>query len=200
MASLCKRQQCTIERRGFRQELDSWRHKLIHCVGKLFWYCVCVRIWRGPGDGACHMKLSVSVFSAARLKRPRENLQELSFLFRSADASHRTEPKNISVPSLCVRRGNVSKRLPCGFGASDLRGSGLFSPNRNQIRCAFQSLFYGCLFIVSKSCHVCRWSAASANERHVHRLARARDARRRAEFLVVCACWGRDVRALNLQT
>ncbi|XP_058841095.1 uncharacterized protein LOC117418627 isoform X2 [Acipenser ruthenus] len=32
MASLCKRQQCTIERRGFRQELDSWRHKLIHCV------------------------------------------------------------------------------------------------------------------------------------------------------------------------
>ncbi|XP_028324183.1 uncharacterized protein LOC114476610 isoform X2 [Gouania willdenowi] len=33
MASLCKRQQCTIDRRGFRQELDSWRHKLIHCVG-----------------------------------------------------------------------------------------------------------------------------------------------------------------------
>ncbi|XP_039630915.1 ligand-dependent corepressor-like isoform X3 [Polypterus senegalus] len=33
MASLCKSQQCTIERRGFRQELDSWRHKLIHCVG-----------------------------------------------------------------------------------------------------------------------------------------------------------------------
>ncbi|XP_037327842.2 ligand-dependent corepressor [Pungitius pungitius] len=33
MASLCKRQQCTVERRGFRQELDSWRHKLIHCVG-----------------------------------------------------------------------------------------------------------------------------------------------------------------------
>uniref|UniRef100_A0A671VY89 Uncharacterized protein n=1 Tax=Sparus aurata TaxID=8175 RepID=A0A671VY89_SPAAU len=29
----CKRQQCTIDRRGFRQELDSWRHKLIHCVG-----------------------------------------------------------------------------------------------------------------------------------------------------------------------
>ncbi|XP_047458541.1 ligand-dependent corepressor isoform X2 [Mugil cephalus] len=33
MASLCKRQQCTIDRRGFRQELDSWGHKLIHCVG-----------------------------------------------------------------------------------------------------------------------------------------------------------------------
>ncbi|KAE8590602.1 hypothetical protein XENTR_v10018124 [Xenopus tropicalis] len=32
-ASLCKSQQCSIERRGFRQELDSWRHKLIHCVG-----------------------------------------------------------------------------------------------------------------------------------------------------------------------
>ncbi|XP_056386745.1 ligand-dependent corepressor isoform X2 [Hyla sarda] len=33
MASLCKSQQCSIERRGFRQELDAWRHKLIHCVG-----------------------------------------------------------------------------------------------------------------------------------------------------------------------
>ncbi|KAM4591451.1 uncharacterized protein PAE49_016477 isoform 2-T2 [Odontesthes bonariensis] len=33
MACLCKKQQCTIDRRGFRQELDSWRHKLIHCVG-----------------------------------------------------------------------------------------------------------------------------------------------------------------------
>uniref|UniRef100_A0A1A8Q3Y5 Ligand dependent nuclear receptor corepressor n=4 Tax=Nothobranchius TaxID=28779 RepID=A0A1A8Q3Y5_9TELE len=33
MASLCKKQQCTIDRRGFRQELDSWKHKLLHCVG-----------------------------------------------------------------------------------------------------------------------------------------------------------------------
>ncbi|XP_078129999.1 uncharacterized protein LOC144532905 isoform X1 [Sander vitreus] len=33
MASQCKRQQCSIDRRGFRQELDSWRHKLIRCVG-----------------------------------------------------------------------------------------------------------------------------------------------------------------------
>ncbi|XP_041065120.1 uncharacterized protein LOC121289595 isoform X2 [Carcharodon carcharias] len=32
MASPCHSQQCSIERRGFRQELDSWRHKLIHCV------------------------------------------------------------------------------------------------------------------------------------------------------------------------
>ncbi|XP_029949091.1 uncharacterized protein lcorl isoform X1 [Salarias fasciatus] len=24
---------CTAERRGFRRELDSWRHKLIHCIG-----------------------------------------------------------------------------------------------------------------------------------------------------------------------
>lgn len=44
MASLCKRQQCTIERRGFRQELDSWRHKLIHCVGKLVSPCMEVRL------------------------------------------------------------------------------------------------------------------------------------------------------------
>ncbi|KAF7219972.1 titin homolog isoform X1 [Nothobranchius furzeri] len=33
MASPCKKQQCTIDRRGFRQELDSWKHKLLHCVG-----------------------------------------------------------------------------------------------------------------------------------------------------------------------
>ncbi|KAM9327250.1 ligand-dependent corepressor [Gastrophryne carolinensis] len=33
MASVCKSQQCSVERRGFRQELDSWRYKLIHCVG-----------------------------------------------------------------------------------------------------------------------------------------------------------------------
>ncbi|XP_071467128.1 ligand-dependent corepressor isoform X1 [Marmota flaviventris] len=32
MARVCRRQQCSVERRGFRQELDSWRHKLIHCV------------------------------------------------------------------------------------------------------------------------------------------------------------------------
>uniref|UniRef100_A0A8V5FP43 Uncharacterized protein n=1 Tax=Melopsittacus undulatus TaxID=13146 RepID=A0A8V5FP43_MELUD len=24
---------CSIERRGVRHQLDSWRHKLIHCVG-----------------------------------------------------------------------------------------------------------------------------------------------------------------------
>ena len=35
MASLCKRQQCMIERRGIRQDLDSWRYKLIQCVGKV---------------------------------------------------------------------------------------------------------------------------------------------------------------------
>lgn len=36
MARVCRRQQCSVERRGFRQELDSWRHKLIHCVGETF--------------------------------------------------------------------------------------------------------------------------------------------------------------------
>ncbi|KAG8523621.1 hypothetical protein J0S82_012233 [Galemys pyrenaicus] len=35
MARVCRRQQCSVERRGFRQELDSWRHKLIHCVGEV---------------------------------------------------------------------------------------------------------------------------------------------------------------------
>ncbi|XP_038629341.1 ligand-dependent corepressor isoform X6 [Scyliorhinus canicula] len=33
MASPCHTQQCSMERRGFRQELDSWRHKLTDCVG-----------------------------------------------------------------------------------------------------------------------------------------------------------------------
>uniref|UniRef100_A0A6Q8PFV7 Ligand dependent nuclear receptor corepressor n=1 Tax=Homo sapiens TaxID=9606 RepID=A0A6Q8PFV7_HUMAN len=36
MARVCRRQQCSVERRGFRQELDSWRHKLIHCGLKVF--------------------------------------------------------------------------------------------------------------------------------------------------------------------
>lgn len=26
---------CTAERKGFRRELDSWRHRLIHCVGMI---------------------------------------------------------------------------------------------------------------------------------------------------------------------
>ncbi|XP_032882013.1 ligand-dependent nuclear receptor corepressor-like protein isoform X4 [Amblyraja radiata] len=33
MASQCGSARCTAERRGFRRELDSWRYKLIHCVG-----------------------------------------------------------------------------------------------------------------------------------------------------------------------
>ncbi|KAK3523315.1 hypothetical protein QTP86_029506, partial [Hemibagrus guttatus] len=33
MASSCKRRICTNEKRGFRQDLDSWRSKLIACVG-----------------------------------------------------------------------------------------------------------------------------------------------------------------------
>ncbi|XP_061492242.1 ligand-dependent corepressor isoform X2 [Rhineura floridana] len=33
MASLCGRQECSIERRGFRHQLDSWRHRLLRCVG-----------------------------------------------------------------------------------------------------------------------------------------------------------------------
>ncbi|XP_055061412.2 ligand-dependent nuclear receptor corepressor-like protein isoform X2 [Misgurnus anguillicaudatus] len=32
MATQCS-SKCTVERKGFRRELDSWRHKLIHCVG-----------------------------------------------------------------------------------------------------------------------------------------------------------------------
>ncbi|XP_032081371.1 ligand-dependent corepressor isoform X2 [Thamnophis elegans] len=32
MASPCRRQKCSIERRGFRHQLDSWRHRLLRCV------------------------------------------------------------------------------------------------------------------------------------------------------------------------
>lgn len=39
MARVCRRQQCSVERRGFRQELDSWRHKLIHRVGEALHRC-----------------------------------------------------------------------------------------------------------------------------------------------------------------
>lgn len=48
----------------------------------------------------------------------------------------------------------------------------------------FNTVFYSCLFIVSRECHVCRWSCASANRLPRYRLARARVARRRVEFLV----------------
>ncbi|XP_066429335.1 ligand-dependent nuclear receptor corepressor-like protein isoform X2 [Eleutherodactylus coqui] len=33
MAAQCRSPRCTAERKGFRRELDSWRHRLIHCVG-----------------------------------------------------------------------------------------------------------------------------------------------------------------------
>ncbi|KAM9449797.1 uncharacterized protein lcorl isoform 2-T2 [Clarias gariepinus] len=33
MATRCCSARCSAERKGFRRELDSWRHKLIHCVG-----------------------------------------------------------------------------------------------------------------------------------------------------------------------
>ncbi|XP_062988592.1 ligand-dependent corepressor isoform X2 [Elgaria multicarinata webbii] len=33
MASPCGRQECSIDRRGFRHQLDSWRHRLLRCVG-----------------------------------------------------------------------------------------------------------------------------------------------------------------------
>ncbi|XP_006884576.1 PREDICTED: ligand-dependent nuclear receptor corepressor-like protein isoform X2 [Elephantulus edwardii] len=29
----CRSPRCAAERRGFRRELDSWRHRLMHCVG-----------------------------------------------------------------------------------------------------------------------------------------------------------------------
>ncbi|CAL8331565.1 unnamed protein product [Merluccius merluccius] len=32
-AAQCRSSKCTADRKGFRRELDSWRHKLIHCVG-----------------------------------------------------------------------------------------------------------------------------------------------------------------------
>lgn len=61
MARVCRRQQCSVERRGFRQELDSWRHKLIHCVGETLSRpppalgpprCRPPRTWEGTGGEA----------------------------------------------------------------------------------------------------------------------------------------------------
>lgn len=118
MASLCKRQQCTVERRGFRQELDSWRHKLIHCVGKLFWNCVCVRVlaWsRARGGGA--------VWEASPCAAADASAAELRscqlFLFRSAEAP--PDPgRNIPAPSLGARRG----RAPGAWHRGSVRVSG----------------------------------------------------------------------------
>lgn len=44
-ASQCRSPRCTAERRGVRRELDSWRHRLMHCVGK-----------RGGGGGASRLQ------------------------------------------------------------------------------------------------------------------------------------------------
>ena len=33
-AAQCRSSKCTADRKGFRRELDSWRHKLINCVGE----------------------------------------------------------------------------------------------------------------------------------------------------------------------
>uniref|UniRef100_A0A8C7IN64 Uncharacterized protein n=1 Tax=Oncorhynchus kisutch TaxID=8019 RepID=A0A8C7IN64_ONCKI len=33
MAARCRSSKCTVERNGFKRELDTWRHKLINCVG-----------------------------------------------------------------------------------------------------------------------------------------------------------------------
>uniref|UniRef100_A0A3Q2C604 Ligand dependent nuclear receptor corepressor-like n=1 Tax=Cyprinodon variegatus TaxID=28743 RepID=A0A3Q2C604_CYPVA len=38
MAAQCAK--CLAERKGFRRELDSWRHKLVHCVGNLEFLCL----------------------------------------------------------------------------------------------------------------------------------------------------------------
>lgn len=105
MASLCKRQQCTIERRGFRQELDSWRHKLIHCVGKLACSCVCARVWLGPA-GAGTSVLGFGLFSVraasrgrnVHRKKPTGSARSCHFFVThgyclALPASHRTYPK-----------------------------------------------------------------------------------------------------------
>lgn len=128
MASLCKRQQCTIERRGFRQELDSWRHKLIHCVGKLFWYCVCVRVWRGPGAAERRGEGrggEGAVFCAARLKRPRRSSGAVTAFCSARLMPPPDRGENIPAPSLCARRGHVPRRSARGFGACEVRGCGL---------------------------------------------------------------------------
>ena len=57
---------CTVERKGFRRELDSWRHKLIHCVGTV----TSVQNKRGfgeisPGRGGIGSPSSVAALANA---------------------------------------------------------------------------------------------------------------------------------------
>lgn len=124
MASLCKRQQCTIERRGFRQELDSWRHKLIHCVGKLAWSCVCARVWLGPAC-AGNSVLGFGLFSvrAAILDRNVHRktyrvFTKLSFFVThgyclALAASHRTYPNIFLTKFVSGCRQVCSPRTLC---------------------------------------------------------------------------------------
>lgn len=108
MASLCKRQQCTVERRGFRQELDSWRHKLIHCVGKLFWNCVCVRVlaWsRARGGGAVW---EASPCAAADASAAEHRSCQL-FLFRSAEAPPGPRQKHSRTKFGCASRTRTGR-------------------------------------------------------------------------------------------
>lgn len=116
MASLCKRQQCTIERRGFRQELDSWRHKLIHCVGKLSWHCVCASVWRGPGSRWVPVTVCICCFSGVERAvavmssgKPIGSHEAVIFFVThgcclALPASHRTHPKIFSSKFVCSCR------------------------------------------------------------------------------------------------
>lgn len=56
-AAQCRSPRCAAERRGFRRELDSWRHRLMHCVGKR-------DTGRGPGS------------ARRRLRQPEEFVAE----------------------------------------------------------------------------------------------------------------------------
>ena len=167
MASLCKRQQCTVERRGFRQELDSWRHKLIHCVGKLSWHCVCACVCRGPdGAGGCWTCL-FGKWSAQRAaavmstgKKPIGSHRAVIFFVThgcclAPPASHRTQPKKILSSNFLgwCRAGRQVLHLralsvcPVGLLTFSLRRCvGCSGPLE-----VFYILFYGCLFIVSRS-------------------------------------------------
>lgn len=198
MASLCKRQQCTIERRGFRQELDSWRHKLIHCVGKLSWHCVCASVWRGPGGRwvpaavfACvfgGVERAVAVMSTGKPVGSREAVIFCYARLLPGAACHPPDTSKNILLQLCGLLPGVLWCFAGRLGVCDLfwrlvlvvfRVSVVWS--RGGI---FNTMFYSCLFIVSRECHVFRWSCASANRLPRYRLARARVARPRVEFLV----------------
>ncbi len=91
-------------------------------------------------------------------------------------ASHRTRPKIFTSKFLgsCRACCQVFHLHTLCVSPVWLLSVVLISVGGLEQRGYFYTLFHSCLFIVSRACHVCRWSCASANQLPFYRLARAR--------------------------